>query len=91
MINGVCARCLTQVCPECSMGIMKSKSFLDVDRSGQDRISSDMNEVGEKQFEFIMGVNGKKYKGMVKRMLAQGATVEQIQRAIDRQTDQTDK
>ena len=91
MINGVCARRLTQVCPECSMGIMKNKSFLDVDTSGQDRISSDMNEAEEKQFEFIMGVKGKKYKGMVKRMLAQGAAVEQIQRAIDRQTDQTDK
>ncbi|MGD0660396.1 MAG: hypothetical protein ABSD38_20230 [Syntrophorhabdales bacterium] len=70
---------------------MKSKSFLDAERSGQDRISSDLNEVEEKQFELIMGVNGKKYKGMVKRMLAPGATMEQIQRAIDRQTDQTDK
>ena len=78
MRKAVCARCLAQVCPECSVGIMKSKSFLDVDRSGQERISSDMNEVEEKQFEFIMAGNGKKYRGMVKRMIAQGATVEQI-------------
>ena len=91
MIRGVYARCLTQVSPKCSIGIMKGKPFLDMDRSGQDRISSDMSEVEEKQLEFIMGVNGKKYKGMVKRMIAQGATVEQIQQAIDRQTDQTDK